>query len=351
MILINGLDVSKYQGTIDFKKVKAAGYNFVFIRLGWSNYDGTITTGLDPYFKTNVTNAIAAGMNVGVYLYSYANTTNAATIAARSVGNLIKGYKLSMPVVFDYEDANTYAKLGKQSNTNICKTFLSKIKELGYFPMLYTYKSFANSYLTMSQLSDYDFWLAQYASKATYTGPYTIWQYSSSGTVNGISGRVDLNYAYKDYPTIILGGGTTVSEENLSILRYRVKIEKKCQGFGSKNVNDVVKVNGSDYLPFGDYKILSKENSPSVGGFLWAEIRLPSGNSCYVVYGLADERAEIVTVQEETNTGNNQALQSAIDEIKSTITTMQSSIKANTAAISTFQNQVNALQTWAKSFK
>lgn len=82
--------------------------------------------------------------------------------------------------------------------------------------------------------------------------------------------------------------------ENLSALRYRVKIENKCQGFGSKNVDDVVKVDGKDYLPVGDYKILSKENTPGEQGFYWCEIRLPDGRSCYAVYNLPDDRCEII---------------------------------------------------------
>lgn len=290
-----GIDVSKYQGNINWNQVKNAGYNFAFIRVGYCNYDGTINEGYDPYYEINMSNAIAAGLNVGVYVYSYAKTVDAAKVCAQEVLKKIKSYKLTMPVAFDYEDGNTYASLGKVANTSICKAFLEAIQNAGYYSMLYTYTSFANAYLNMSELSSFDTWIADYRGYVGYKGPYGIWQYSSKGTVSGISGNVDMNIAYKDYPALINGGSTGGGDvENLSALRYRVKIENKCQGFGSKNVDDVVKVDGKDYLPVGDYKILSKENTPGEQGFYWCEIRLPDGRSCYAVYNLPDDRCEIV---------------------------------------------------------
>mgnify|MGYP000813610666 FL=1 len=187
-----------------------------------------------------MSNAIAAGLNVGVYVYSYAKTVDAAKVCAQEVLKKIKPYKLTMPVAFDYEDGNTYASLGKVTNTSICKAFLEAIQNAGYYSMLYTYTSFANAYLNMSELSSFDTWIADYRGYVGYKGPYGIWQYSSKGTVPGISGNVDMNIAYKDYPALINGGSTGGGDvENLSALRYRVKIENKCQGFGSKNVDDL----------------------------------------------------------------------------------------------------------------
>lgn len=290
-----GIDVSKYQGNINWNQVKNAGYNFAFIRVGYCNYDGTINEGYDPYYEINMSNAIAAGLNVGVYVYSYAKTVDAAKVCAQEVLKKIKSYKLTMPVAFDYEDGNTYASLGKVANTSICKAFLEAIQNAGYYSMLYTYTSFANAYLNMSELSSFDTWIADYRGYVGYKGPYGIWQYSSKGTVPGISGNVDMNIAYKDYPALINGGSTGGGDvENLSALRYRVKIENKCQGFGSKNVDDVIKIGDSNYLPVGDYKIISKENTVGEQGFYWCEIRLPDGRSCYAVYNLPDDRCEIV---------------------------------------------------------
>ena len=298
-----GIDVSKYQGSINWSQVKGAGYDFAFIRVGYCNYDGTIAEGFDPYYEVNMKNAIAAGMNVGVYVYSYAKTTDAARVCANAVLEKIKPYKLTMPVAFDYEDSKTYASLGKNNNTAICKEFLQTIQNAGYYSMLYTYTSFANSYLNMSDLSAFDTWIADYRGYVGYKGSYGIWQYSSTGTVPGISGNVDMNIAYKNYPAII-SGSSGGGNEDLTNMYYRVKIENKCQAFSEKNVDKVLKINGSDYLSLGDYKIIEKDNSVGNQNFYWCKIQLSDGTQCYAVYNLSDGRCEIVTLTKDIPVDN-----------------------------------------------
>lgn len=300
---LKGIDVSKYQGSIDWSKVKSAGYDFAFIRVGYCNYDGKISEGFDPYYEVNMKNAIAAGMNVGVYVYSYAKTTDAARVCANAVLDKIKPYKLTMPVAFDYEDSKTYASLGKNNNTVICKEFLQTIQNAGYYSMIYTYTSFADSYLNMSDLSAFDTWIADYRGYVGYKGSYGIWQYSSTGTVSGISGNVDMNIAYKNYPEIISGNSSGGSED-LDNMYYRVKIENKCQAFTEKNVDKVLKINGSDYLPIGDYKVIEKDNNIGNQNFYWCKIQLNDGTQCYAVYNLSDGRCEIITLTKEIPVDN-----------------------------------------------
>lgn len=300
---LKGIDVSKYQGSIDWSKVKSAGYDFAFIRVGYCNYDGAISEGFDPYYEVNMKNAIAAGMNVGVYVYSYAKTTDAARVCANAVLDKIKPYKLTMPVAFDYEDSKTYASLGKNNNTAICKEFLQTIQNAGYYSIIYTYTSFADSYLNMSDLSSFDTWIADYRGYVGYKGSYGIWQYSSTGTVSGISGNVDMNIAYKNYPEIISGNSSGGSED-LDNMYYRVKIENKCQAFTEKNVDKVLKINGSDYLPIGDYKVIEKDNSIGNQNFYWCKIQLNDGAQCYAVYNLSDGRCEIITLTKEIPVDN-----------------------------------------------
>lgn len=300
---LKGIDVSKYQGSIDWSKVKSAGYDFAFIRVGYCNYDGAISEGFDPYYEVNMKNAIAAGMNVGVYVYSYAKTTDAARVCANAVLEKIKPYKLTMPVAFDYEDSKTYASLGKNNNTAICKEFLQTIQNAGYYSMIYTYTSFADSYLNMSDLSAFDTWIADYRGYVGYKGSYGIWQYSSTGTVPGISGNVDMNIAYKNYPAII-SGSSGGGNEDLTNMYYRVKIENKCQAFTEKNVDKVLKINGSDYLPLGDYKIIEKDNSVGNQNFYWCKIQLDDGTQCYAVYNLSDGRCEIITLTKDIPVNN-----------------------------------------------
>lgn len=204
-----GIDVSRWQGTIDWNKVKAAGVDFAMIRTGYCGYAGTITQ--DPQFTANMKGAVTAGIDVGAYLYSYAKTASAAKAAAVELLELIASYQLTYPVALDIEDETNVA-MSKAENTAICKAFLSTIAEAGYCPILYTFKSFAESSLTMSDLP-YDLWLAHVGtygaarSSTSYAGEYTMWQYSWQGAVNGISGDVDLNHGYKDYPAYIRKNG------------------------------------------------------------------------------------------------------------------------------------------------
>lgn len=212
MVKINGIDVSVYQGKVDYAKVKAAGNDFVIIRIGWAGWDGGITE--DKNFRINMANAINAGLNVGVYVYSYCRTTTAANNAANNVLSMLEGYKVTYPIAFDIEDTTDtgtrYDKMGKDVNTAICKAFLDTIEGAGYFGMLYTYKWFATAYLNMAQLTRYALWIAEYNGKTAPTynlTNYAMWQYTGSGEVPGIDGDVDRNYSYIDFAKVIYEAG------------------------------------------------------------------------------------------------------------------------------------------------
>lgn len=210
---LQGIDISYWQGNnVDFKKVKAAGKSFVFLRCGVTTAGGSLKE--DSTFKSNVQKALAAGLNVGVYVYAYYNVVDGGKTAAKEVLELIKPYKINMPIVLDIESTKAgepngtpYDTYTKGFNSALCDAFLSTIENAGYYAMLYTYKSFANNYLDMAALKNYDFWLAEYAAKPTYTGNYSIWQYSGSGKVDGITGDCDLNVSYKDHAAIIEAAG------------------------------------------------------------------------------------------------------------------------------------------------
>lgn len=217
MAEIYGIDVSRYQGQINWQKVKASGKQFVFIRLGWCGFDGKIkaNSGLDIMFESNIKGALAAGLNVGVYLYSYAKTPTAARVAALETLDLVKSYQLTYPIAFDIESISQsessgacYDKMSKTDNTAICAAFLDEIEKAKYYGILYTYKSFAENYLDMTALKQYDMWIAQYALKCTYSGNYGIWQYSGDkGRCDGVPTACDLNVSYMDYATIIKQAG------------------------------------------------------------------------------------------------------------------------------------------------
>lgn len=200
-----GIDVSVWQGTIEWKTVKAAGIDFAMIRLGRGDTGSGIKR--DTKFRSNAAGAIAAGLDFGVYFYSYAVTVSQAQAEAEFVIAELKGYNgtLTYPIAFDLED-KTQQALEKTLLTDIAIKFCETIEKAGYMAAIYSSKSWLTSLIDMSRLTQFDTWVAQWSSKPTYTGSFGIWQYSSTGQVEGISGNVDLNIAYKDYPAIIKGG-------------------------------------------------------------------------------------------------------------------------------------------------
>lgn len=217
-----GIDVSYSQGNIDWEKVKSSGIEFALIRIGWCYNNGILKE--DDYFKANISGAIAAGIDVGVYLYSYATTSEAARVAANQVVEAIKPYKLLYPVAFDIEYESIYTNGLKENNTAIATAFLDEIEKAGYYAMLYCSKDFLENYLIPEKLEKYDKWIAQYASSCTCKYAYGIWQYTSNGKVDGINTDVDMNIAYKDYASIIGGKGMGSDEEMENYLPYTVEV-------------------------------------------------------------------------------------------------------------------------------
>lgn len=206
MAQYKGIDVSKHQGTIDWTKVKAAGVQFAMLRAGYGRYDNQ----KDEQFEANYAGATAAGIPVGAYHYSYATTAEQAKQEAEVFLGWIKGKNLTYPVAFDIEDKKQ-ANLGVSVISDIIRAFCSVVEAAGYYVVVYANKDWLTNRIDADCKSRYDIWLAQWTSKPTYTGSYGMWQYTSDGAVDGIAGRVDMNIAYKDYPAIIAGMGSTTS--------------------------------------------------------------------------------------------------------------------------------------------
>ncbi len=192
-----GIDVSKWQGEIDWKAVADAGIDFAIIRVG---YRGASTGVLveDPYFKKNIKGATGNGIKVGVYFFTQAITEAEAVEEASMALSLVSGYKLEYPIFIDTESASggRANNVGKAQRTAIIKAFCKTIQNGGYKPGVYASTSWYNDKLNASELSSYTIWVAQYNTKCTYKGKYHMWQYSSKGTVPGIKGNVDMNISY-----------------------------------------------------------------------------------------------------------------------------------------------------------
>jgi len=195
--IAQGVDVSKYNGMVDWSKAKAAGMEFAFIKVG------STKSGIDPMFEHNITQANAAGLKTGVYLYSYATTPQQALDEANQVLAWIDGYTVNYPVVFDIED-KCHKKLSDQQLIDIINAFCFAIDAAGYYPVVYSNKNMFNGKLS---ITGWDKWVAQYNDTCEYNNNVCFWQYTSQGKVAGFPGRVDLNYQYKDYSGLIIQEG------------------------------------------------------------------------------------------------------------------------------------------------
>lgn len=194
-----GIDVSAYQGIIDWKTVKASGIDFAILRAGYGGYSSQ----KDKNFEINYANAKANGIKVGAYWYSYAKTLEQSNMEVEAFLSVVSGKQFEYPVYFDIED-KSQNNLGINLLTDITVNFCDKVQSRGYYIGLYTNLDWINYKLDKSRLVKYDKWLAHWYHIPRYGNEFGgLWQYSSSGGINGISGPVDLNYSYRDYATII----------------------------------------------------------------------------------------------------------------------------------------------------
>ncbi|MBR1522963.1 MAG: glycoside hydrolase family 25 protein [Lachnospiraceae bacterium] len=193
-----GIDVSKYNKEIDWNRVKASGIEFAIIRAG---YRGSSTGVLveDPYFRQNLAGAKAAGVRTGVYFFTQAVSIDEAREEAEAVASLVNASDLALPVFLDVESSGNVNggradALDAATRTEIVRTFCETAESLGYKAGVYANKTWMTNRLNMEVLAPYTKWLAQYrAAGPTYEGDYNLWQYTSSGSVDGITGRVDLD--------------------------------------------------------------------------------------------------------------------------------------------------------------
>lgn len=212
----HGIDVSTYQGNIDWSLVKKQNIDFAIIRAGYRGYgvssdgtDGKLVT--DKYFNKNMQGAIFNGIDVGVYFFTQAKNEVEAIAEARYTLDLVKDYNITYPIVIDTEWSGSPTRQGradslsKDKRTKAVKAFCETIKEAGYQPMIYANPWWITENLNISELSEYPLWLAHYTGAeqsnpllkpSNYQGNYKIWQYTDKGIINGITGSVDLNIEF-----------------------------------------------------------------------------------------------------------------------------------------------------------
>lgn len=194
--IAKGIDVSKHNGAINWGSVASSGISFAFIKAGSTN------SGMDPYFDANMRGAQNAGLKVGVYIYSYATTVEQARAEANMLIGWLENYTVSFPVVYDIEDT-CHKGLSQGQIQALVDAFCSTVSAAGYYPMVYSSKNWFNQRIGNV---GYDKWVAQYADNLEYSGA-SFWQSSSHGSVAGVGTRVDIDYQFKDFSSLIISDG------------------------------------------------------------------------------------------------------------------------------------------------
>ena len=190
-----GIDVSKWQGAIDFSKVKEAGAEFVIIRVGSQNGVGGEYV-LDPYFKRNISDAIENDLDVGIYFYSYADSKKEARKQAEWVIKQIKDYDITLPIAFDFESFTSFnsMNLSLYQLNEVAESYFSTLEDAGYDTMLYGSKNYLNA---IWKYNTNKVWLAHYTDETDYDKDYMMWQLCQDGVIDGINGFVDIDILYK----------------------------------------------------------------------------------------------------------------------------------------------------------
>mgnify|MGYP001625197833 CR=1 FL=1 len=239
--MIKGIDVSGYQGNIDWKKVKAAGIKFAIIKFG--NIYDTDTNDIDSKFEINYKNAKANGLKVGIFFYNYCNEMSNLKKGLEWFFEKIKDKKLDLPIYIDMEDKSIAVET-VETLTNQCNEFAKIAKQKGYKAGVYANLNWLKNELNPSKFDkDISVWVAQYNNECQYTGTYDIWQYTSSGKVNGISGRVDMDYLYNED---IMEETSTTVEDKKSIDELANEVVDGKWGNGTDRKTNLEKA-GYDY--------------------------------------------------------------------------------------------------------
>ena len=201
---MKAIDVSHHNGIVEFEKVKAAGIVGVFIRTGYGKF---AQPQIDKKFSDNYSKAKAAGLNVGAYHYSYAHTPAEAEKEAEAMIKIIGNRKFELPLFYDIEE-KSQAQLSKKTCSDMVRAFCNKLESAGYWAGVYSYDAFFGTNLEEGIVQRYSTWVARVENiKPKICKRYDIWQYSWKGKVDGVSGDVDMNVIYKDFPTVILRKG------------------------------------------------------------------------------------------------------------------------------------------------
>lgn len=273
----HGIDVSEHNGTINWADVKKTA-EFAILRVGYRGYGTSGSLIKDKTFDTNIKNAKANGVKVGIYFYSQALNSAEAVEEAKKAIEYLGSNKIDLPVFYDYEFAGVSTgrldsawksgKINKSIMTNNALAFLDTIKKAGYTAMLYANPDFLYGKVDHNTITKngYGIWLANYTTKTSYTGEYILWQYSSTGSIKGISGNVDANFWYGDLSQTGPANQTTTTTTTTSAKNGFTVDSIPNQGYTGSNIQPTVKVyyDSAELVAGSDY-FLSYTNNKNIG--------------------------------------------------------------------------------------
>lgn len=287
-ILAYGIDVSSWQGSIDWKKVKADGKDFAILRAG-------TTKGKDNYFERNYTEAKAAGVDLGCYMYTYATTVEEAEKDADMMLSWLAGKEFEYPIYYDMEDQVQLAEgMTTELRTEMILAFCKKLNDAGWYTGVYANPNWFNNYLNEDLLAqNHEIWLASWPVSGTPSKDYSyrcgLWQYSAQGKVNGIDSDVDLNVAYFDYPELIKKGEKPVRPEKPEAPTV-TKVDEEWIVTSSDGVN-VRSGPGTDFQKvsfFNPGTRIHVTGKISDDSYTWGRIEL-NGQECWCVLDFAKQ--------------------------------------------------------------
>ncbi len=278
MAEIKGIDVSTFNGTIDWKKVKKEGISFAIVRAGFGN----TAKQRDVQFVANMNGALDAGIPVGIYWFNYARSVEEAKKEAQACLEVIKPYqgRITYPVFADFEyDSEEYAKkagatVDKRFVTDVIKAFCEEIKKAGYIPGWYTNQDYYKNKLYPAELAEYDCWLADYTGGPAFA--CVMQQYTSTGKVDGIygnNGNVDMNLAFKEYGSKPAASSKKYGTCTGSGVRIRKEAHTAAQVLGTANKGDKLELLGDDGWGWSKVKV------KGVTGWMYNEYISGSGRS------------------------------------------------------------------------
>ena len=282
-----GIDISKYQAGIDLNNIKNNGYDFVIIRAGYTGWGDGESKSADPSFEEFYSKAKAAGLGVGAYYFTIATSYNEGVDEANWLyNNCLKGKQFDYPIYIDVED-DTGKKYylrnaGKDATTQGIKGFCETLEKLGYYVGIYASDiSGFKEMMNIDELKDYDKWVARYGKKPEYVTEYGMWQTTSSGKVNGYSGNLDLNEAYKDYPSIIKSNGLNgYSKDSSSSNSHQINTDTTSYGtvytvVEGDTLSGIASRYGTTYQKLAEYNGIADPNKIYPG----QQVKIPGSSN------------------------------------------------------------------------